>query len=169
MRPRGRSVASALCPRAFPTKLRISAAGLALLLTLGGCATVETLDGRRLRVTSDEFRDYAQEVFRRHNRVISDLLNALDVLERDEPALHARLLAAEAAMLKACAALNERALAARDQDDGASRARLAVARSVPGCDERTRAVEKLLEQSLSYAVPDDVRTVSRAGPQGARC
>lgn len=169
MRLRGRFVASALRPRAFPTKLRISVAGLALLLTLGGCATVETLDGRHLRVTSGEFRDYAQEVFRRHNRVISDLLNALDVLERDEPALHARLLAAEAAMLKACAALNERALAARDKDDSASRARLAVARSVPGCDEQTRAVEKLLEQSLSYAVPDDVQTVSRAGPHGARC
>lgn len=164
-----RSVASAIRPRAFPSRLRISVAGLALALTLGGCATVETLDGRRLRVTSGEFRDYAQAVFRRHNRVVSDLLNALDVLERDEPALHARLLAAEAAMLKACAALNERALAARDQDDGASRARVAVARSVPRCDEQTRAVEKLLEQSLSYAVPDEIRTVSRPAPQGAPC
>ncbi len=104
-----------------------------------------TPDGRRLRVDSDEFRDYAQEVFRRHNHALSELMQMLPAAG-DEPARLTQLEDAEAEMLRQCEKLNQLAVAARDQrSDGPART-LDLARSVASCDTATRVVEALLDE-----------------------
>ncbi len=131
--------------RAGRRRLRCSAVGALLCLLAAGCMTQVTPDGRRLRVDSDEFRDYAQQVFRRHNRALSELMQ-MQPAAGDEPARVAQLEDAEAEMLRQCENLNQLAVAARDQrSDGPART-VELARSVASCDRATRIVETLLDE-----------------------
>ncbi len=126
-------------------RLRCRAAvALACLLT-AGCMTQVTPDGRRLRVDSDEFRDYAQEVFRRHNHALSELMR-IQPVAGDESGRLTQIENAEAEMLRQCEKLNQLAVAARDQrSDGPART-VELARSVASCDRSTRSVETLLDE-----------------------
>ena len=82
-----------------------------LFLSLSGCAAVPTADGQRLRLGSDEFREYVERVFREQNRVADAVAFALDA----PGAQDAELASAEQELLAACAGVNELATARRDQ------------------------------------------------------
>lgn len=105
-------------------------------LLLGGCAAVPTADGERLRLASPEFRAYVERVFREQNRVADELAFALEA-----PDSGAALAAAEQRLLAACAGVNELATARRDETELGIRASVRAARTVPSCEEATRAAE----------------------------
>lgn len=119
--------------------LRLSIALTAL--ALAGCAGVMTADADRLRLTSPEFRAYVERVFREQNRVADALAFRLE--EPQEPA--ETLVAAEQALLVACAGVNELATAQRDSRPLGLRYRLALARGVPDCERATRDAAATLE------------------------
>jgi hypothetical protein len=110
---------------------------LLIILFSTACRSVTTLDGERLGVRSEALRDYVEDVFRRQNRVSSQIAFALDDAQAS-PELLDELEAADRAILGACATLNE--VAARRRDGRAagwvrgSRA----AHEAPDCE---RAVE----------------------------
>ncbi|HEX6996639.1 MAG TPA: hypothetical protein VF322_00760 [Gammaproteobacteria bacterium] len=117
-----------------------------LALAAAGCATVTTASGERLEVASDEFRDYAERVFREQNRVATDLAFAIeDAQTRGSDAPEA-LLRAEERLLEACAGLNELAARRRDQRRVGARRGLAAARQAPECEAAARDAAALLER-----------------------
>jgi hypothetical protein len=106
------------------------------LVFLGGCAAVPTADGERLRLASPEFRAYVERVFREQNRVADAIAFALEA-----PGSRAELASAEQRLLAACAGVNELATARRDETELGIGASVRAARTVPGCEEATRAAE----------------------------
>jgi hypothetical protein len=106
-----------------------------------GCATVATIDGQRLPLTSPEFAAYVERVFREQNRVADALAFALE----DGEAEHAGLMEAEQALLAACAGVNELATSRRDGESLGLKRRAANARSVPACERAADEAERLLD------------------------
>lgn len=117
----------------------------AALAALAGCATVTTADGERMAVSSPEFRDYVEAVFRAQNSVASELAFALEdaPVPPVEPA-DVALAAAETRLLEECARLNEIAVRRRDDERAGVRRGLAAAREAPRCEAATRAAEGVL-------------------------
>jgi hypothetical protein len=111
-----------------------------LLVALTGCASVATVDGERLALTSAEFRTYVEHVFREQNRVADELAFALEAPDGSPEGL----AVAEQRLLDACAGVNELATARRDERRLGVRRNLSAARSVSECDRTTRTVEELL-------------------------
>jgi hypothetical protein len=112
---------------------------------LAACA-VSTADGTRLGLTSSEFRTYFERVFRDQNRVASALAFALDDATASGRSAPPELAAAEDALLKACAGVNELATSRRDQEDLGVRKSASAARRAPECERATRAAETALGQ-----------------------
>ena len=112
---------------------------------LAACA-VTTADGTRLGLTSSEFRAYVERVFRDQNRVASDLAFALDDATASGGAAPPKLMAAEDALLEACAGVNELATSRRDQRDLGVRKSASAARSAPDCERAARAARAALEK-----------------------
>jgi hypothetical protein len=108
-----------------------------LLLCSSGCASVPTADGQRLKLGSDEFRDYVERVFREQNSVADAVAFALEA----PGAQDAELAAAEQDLLAACAGVNELATARRDQRRLGLRSSIRAAKSVPDCERATRAAD----------------------------
>jgi hypothetical protein len=114
-------------------------ASLLALFAVAGCAAIQTGDGERLAPTSPAFRAYVERVFREQNRVATEVAFALEA-----PGEHAQLIAGEQRLLEACAGVNQLATARRDERRLGARRSLAAARTVPACEEATRAVAALL-------------------------
>ncbi len=124
----------------------MAAVALASLLVAGCVSVTRTLpDGSTERLRGNEIRDYAAEVFRRHNTVSSRLLQALPYLEEADPSLADSLLDAEQRMNAACAPIDALAVAYRDGADVALGDRLAFARALNDCEETTAALEGELD------------------------
>jgi hypothetical protein len=126
--------------RAFRTFVLAAAAALPI-----ACA-VTTADGTRLGLTSSEFRAYVERVFRDQNKVASDLAFALDDATASGGTAPPELSAAEDALLKACAGLNELATSRRDQADLGVRKSASAARSAPDCERATQAAQMALRE-----------------------
>jgi hypothetical protein len=114
-------------------------ASLLASFAAAGCAAIQTGGGERLALTSPEFRAYVERVFREQNRVATLVAFALEA-----PGEDARLTAGEQRLLEACEGVNELATARRDERRLSTRRSLAAARTVPTCEETTRAVAELL-------------------------
>lgn len=111
-----------------------------VLVSLSGCASVPTADGQRLRLGSDEFREYVERVFREQNRVADAVAFALEAPGSQDP----ELAAAEQDLLAACAGVNELATARRDQQSLGLRSSVSAAKSVPDCERAARAADARL-------------------------
>ena len=98
------------------------------------------------RVTSSEFRAYVERVFRDQNKVSSDLAFALDDATASGGSAPPALTAAEDALLKACAGLNELATSRRDQADLGVRKSATAARSAPDCERATQAAQTAMRE-----------------------
>ncbi|MBN1237595.1 MAG: hypothetical protein JXB36_03790 [Gammaproteobacteria bacterium] len=145
MKPKRESSQRTYCllHAAAPSRNVAALAGAALLAS--GCAAVTTADGERLPVASDRFRAYAEGVFRRQNRIATDLAFELGELDPDEAAFD-ELAAAEDELLAQCEGLNEVAAAARDGERLATGRRLDAARKAPDCERATDAAAAALER-----------------------
>jgi len=107
---------------------------------LVACAgRLETADGERLRLTSDEFRGYAEEVFREQNRVATEIAFALEASDRYEEVSLNRLEQADQALFDDCAALNQMAMRRRDGDGRRIFSDAKAARTVPQCERAAAA------------------------------
>ncbi len=100
----------------------------------GGCATIESADGSSMRMGSQAFREYSEQVFRLQNRIASDIAFALDDPARLDAAQIEGLEDADTALFEACALLNEVAIRRRDGGDGGIFSGIKAARSVPECE-----------------------------------
>jgi hypothetical protein len=127
----------------FPMLVR-HAGLLAAALILPGCAAVSTADGQRLELTSAEFRAYVERVFREQNRLTDELAFALE----DAVAPSADLAAAEQALLEACAGVNALATARRDERRLGMHRSAVAARSVPECEQASRAAVDALASAV---------------------
>jgi len=96
------------------------------------------------RISSD-LRQRAQDVFRYHNQLVSQLI----LLSSDDSLSEARLIEleqAEAIMSKACKPLNQVAAKVRDGGNAGIGKRLNVPRTLNECERQTKAVEKILAE-----------------------
>lgn len=107
---------------------------------LAGCAAVVTADAERLRLTSPAFPGYVERVFREQNRVADQLAFAIEAVA--EPP--AAVAAAEQALLRACAGVNELATARRDSLPLGLRRSASLARGVPECERAAREAASVL-------------------------
>jgi hypothetical protein len=119
--------------------LFLRSVALFALVFLPGCAAVPTADGDRLRLSSPEFRDYVERVFREQNRVADAVAFALEA-----PGAHEDLAAAEQELLAACAGVNELATTRRDEQQLGLRQSVRAARTVPDCERAARVADARL-------------------------
>ena len=113
------------------------------LAALAGCvSTISTLDGRDLRLSSPEFRQYFERVFREQNAVATEL-----AFVQGEAINRGDLLTLEDDLLDACAGLNELALARRDGRSLSRRRQASLARTVPTCETAVADVRSRLAES----------------------
>ena len=87
-----------------------------------------------------------EQVFREQNKVASDLGFALDDATAAGGSPPPELTAAEDALLKACAGVNELATSRRDQEDLGVRKSASAARSAPECEQATHAAQSALQR-----------------------
>ncbi len=134
---------------------RIASSGAiaAALLVLSGCAPyITAANGDRMRANSPEFRDYARQVFERHNEAVTTIAYALDDLESDPDQIdrYNGIVDADDRMMDACAELNKLAIARRDDKQLGMSELAGVASSVPDCERATAQATRL----ISDASPD---------------
>ena len=116
---------------------------LGVTLVCNGCATVTTVDGQRLALTSNEFATYVERVFREQNRIADALAFALE----GEAAGRAEVIEAEQSLLVACAGVNELATTRRDGESLGLKRSAANARSVPTCERAAQEAARVLPRS----------------------
>lgn len=97
-------------------------------------------------MTRAELAEYADRVFREHNRAYSRLIEIGDAIEADDPALHEEIAAAERNMLEACADLNRIAAYRRDQRRPPAYLQRRIPSSIGACEQATRKLLTLLPE-----------------------
>ena len=128
---------------------RIASTGavVAGLLVLAGCAPyITAANGDRMRANSQEFRDYARQVFEMHNEAVTTIAYALDDLESDPDQIdrYNGIVDADDRMMDACAELNKLAIARRDDKQLGMSELAGVASSVPDCERATAQATRLI-------------------------
>ncbi len=134
-------------------RLASSGAVAAGLLALAGCAPyITAANGDRMRANSQEFRDYARQVFEMHNEAVTTIAYALDDLESDPDQIdrYNGIVDADDRMMDACAELNQLAIARRDDKQVGLSELAGVASSIPDCERATAQATQL----ISDASPD---------------
>jgi hypothetical protein len=122
---------------------------LIAMLAAAGCAAVTTADGRRIALTAPEFQHYVERVFRDQNRLADEIGFALERATADGQREPLALAAAEAALLDACAGVNELAAARRDDRRLGLRRSARAARSTAACEAVLHSVTAVLQQTVA--------------------
>ena len=119
-----------------------------LLSLIGGCIPVprgdDLLDVRFM--STDELRDYSEQVFRLHNRVTTRLMMAPRANDKVSDSTRRRIEKAEARMYKTCASLNEVAASRASGREVESGLENKVRKTVRSCAESTRRLASLLDK-----------------------
>lgn len=127
-----------------------SAIALPVLAVVAGCGTLvfNQPSGPEIDyMDRAEFRDYTEQVFRRHNAVQSRLMMTLPDIEQSHPRRYQRLMREEQKMMQSCQRLNEAVAAHIDGDEMGFFRRLKFPLDVTDCERRTAKVEASLEHS----------------------
>ena len=99
-----------------------------------------------MRANSQEFRDYARQVFEMHNDAVTTIAYALDDLESDPDQIdrYNGIVDADDRMMDACAELNKLAIARRDDKQLGMSELAGVASSIPDCERATAQATRLI-------------------------
>lgn len=123
------------------------------LIMISGCIVPVPKDENPLKLrfmSRERLKEYTEQVFRRHNQVMSRLMMATLESETLKNESLDRLERAESRMSEACSSLNLIAEARAGDGDPGLALKNRVRRSIRECDEATAKVEKLLDE-LSIA------------------
>ena len=114
---------------------------LGLVFFLAACG-VNTRDenGTPIRMTTEEFAEYVEQVFRHHNGVVNELILATSLSDDPDLALPAELIAAEKEMVAKCQPLNEMVSATIEGRVLSSWKKLRLIDQVPTCAKWSRRV-----------------------------
>ena len=119
-------------------------------LAAAGCAgAVTTAAGERLAITSPEFRDYVERVFRQQNQLATELAFAVE--DAEDEAASAALAVAEQSLLEACTGLNEIAAARRDEQRLGPLRQAEAARETPRCEGSILAARAALDRAAGVS------------------
>jgi len=118
----------------------------AVTALISACGVTVSRPGAEARewMSQDEFRAYAEQVFRRHNTVENELMFLLPRLESEQPARYHRLVDAEEEMLEACHALASAASQRGRGLDIGFFTRLRLPSDVAACERETLQLERML-------------------------
>lgn len=130
------------------TDIRNSGCSIILILSVfaTGCSTISTVtpDGHRESRSVDEFKSYAEDVFRRQNKASSELILLLIDIESSDQENYSKLQNAEKRIMDACQPLNSMAVMMVENRKIDMSMKYSVMTSVSECDYITRDVEELL-------------------------
>jgi len=115
-----------------------------LPLTACSLITVHTPAGDTRTMSQREFAEYVEHVFRYHNQIVDELIEASGTSDDSEDERSAELAKEEAHMLQVCASLNEVVSESMSGHDTAFGAKMGLVDAVPECEAATRKVEDLL-------------------------
>jgi hypothetical protein len=113
---------------------------------LSGCAaiTAHTADGKALVMSQDDFGKYVEHVFRYHNQVMNDLIEAAEDRGNQDGEEAVELSRAESAMIQICQPLNEAVSQSLAGENVGLKAGLDLIDSVPACEKATHLVDDLI-------------------------
>ena len=123
----------------------VRASALLFVITAAGCTGVTTARGQRLSITSEEFRTYAEAVFRDQNQAVTEIVFAMDGEDLSDEDLQA-LEGVEQSLLVECADLNEVAARRRDGQQAGWLRESKAARGAPLCERATLNARSVLER-----------------------
>ncbi|MGZ8218125.1 hypothetical protein [Methylomagnum sp.] len=122
----------------------LRAAGVGMVaLAFAGCVTVTT-GGKQRVMGHDEFAKYVERVFRYHNQVMNDLIEAEEAREAQDSDEAKALSTAEAQMIEICQPLNEVVAESLSGKSVGLKIEMALAESVPKCEEASHIVDDLM-------------------------
>lgn len=104
--------------------------------------------GNPVRLTTEEFAEYVETVFRYHNGVVNELILVTSLSDDPDLVLPQPLLTAEKLMVAKCQALNEMASATIEGRELSQWRKLLLIDHVPACSVASRRVEELIEQTF---------------------
>ena len=119
----------------------------ALCCVLSACG-INTRDdnGAPVRLTTEEFAEYVETVFRHHNRVVNELILETSLSDDPDLVLPQTLLSAERIMVEKCQPLNEMVTATIEGRELSRWTKLLLIDQVPACSASSRRVEALIEK-----------------------
>jgi len=114
-------------------------------MSLLSCTTVTLVDinGQSKTRTTEEFKIYVEEVFRRQNNAILDVGLMLDDITDPESAHKLEL--AEKQLLSACEPVNEAAIRQSEQKSVSWVLQLEVKNSITECDHATHSLNEIIK------------------------
>ena len=119
---------------------------------MAACTTVTVIGtgGEPITRTNDEFRTYAETVFRLQNAVLDELISATDL----DPDLHPddALRIAETRIVASCRHLNETASISAEGREPGWLLQLRVLASIASCEASASAAKALLERRADTAI-----------------
>ena len=129
-----------------------------------GCTHVETSTLRQgaVTMTQAQFAAYVERVFRHHNKVMNDLINAAGELP-DEGDDSDMLSSAEEVMNEACEPLNEVASAEAVSQPASFWTTRKLPEAVPACEAATLRLERLLNDAFKTRRTLDLTDCPPAG------
>lgn len=126
------------------TRTPFIAAICAMALALPACTLVTTRKGGTVMMSGDEFAKYVEDVFRYHNQVMNDLIEASDDRDEQDTEAAKALSAAEAKMIETCQPLNDVVAESLSGKSLGLSEEMGLADTVPACEEASHRVDELI-------------------------
>jgi hypothetical protein len=99
---------------------------------------------QNLVMNQEEFGKYVEQVFRYHNQVMNELIEAAESRNELEPEDAKQLSAAEANMIELCHPLNDVVAGHLTGESIGLATEIGLANTVPACEEASHLVEDLI-------------------------
>ena len=118
----------------------------ALMVQLTACSGIHThkASGEEIVMTQEEFSQYVEHVFRYHNQVMAELMEAAVDRPELESNEASELNAAEKKMLSACEPLNEVVSESLSGETVGINLKLDLVDAAPDCENASKKVEDLI-------------------------
>ncbi len=138
---------------------------VSLAIVLTGCTEVRTrtLEQGDVTMTQQQFAAHVERVFRYHNKVTSDLIDATE--ESDLEDEDGALSDAEEKMDEACEPLNEVVSEEAVARESSFWTRRRLPEAVPACEEATQHLEKLMRDLFKSRQKLDVNYGTEQSPR----